>query len=998
MNKYNTTLCGLMAALCLGSCLGVTDELNLNKEVSLDMQIGSGGISVPLGSLNRIYLDSLIKTDGDDSVLDTLAGGRYGFSMDGQIDSVNISIGDVTINIPDPDIEPISTSFADATVDDVAIPQTSKEMTLEIASVDMTTINSQLPDFKSEFTTEEITVPVPVAGVPIPEFSIVVPEQTTPCDFTYQLPEDVSNLNKVMFGQPGVTTGQKMVLDVNLATIYTLSDNPDIRIKSLSIEFPPEFTLGSDNELNKYVPASCVSVVGNSFTIDMHDGQFVTGVGSDRMLPISFYVTEAEFGAYGTDIDFKGDIKYSLDLEVSGVSSSAGDKALKIDVEIEAKLMMSDFSVNTKAKSILLEPSEISSSYEIGGLDNISVVNYVDFDPDMSIINLAISELDMAPFNFDSESAIYLTFMEEMVFDKGNGIVYSVDNTPVGEWTTGNSLLIRPDQAMGKTIQLKVSRLNIYQYVDAEDNSVSLSNDVSYSASISVAPAQNVNSSALDMFDDKTINFDVTGNLVVTNASVVTSSFETAITDTTLISIDEKVDDALEEIKQIGLTNPAGFSFALKFNGVPSSIDKMSFHNFTVEFPNFIVVDYIGTDPRVRVESGKLIVNGDLTAYELSDYSDGFQVEGMRLVEMSFGTPVALTDDGRLSLMDQEVRINGKVGVSNLNINSGELDDVIVTPTVSFEPINVKSVRGKVNPQIDDVSEEVNISLGEEIDFLKNKQNTLTLSDPQIIINLNSTVTVPITLDLSLSSKDSDGEYIGRDICPDGGLIRLNKCDAESSSRNTTIVISKNQVAESQSGDTLYVTMSRLPELMTTIPDVINFDLTAAVDQSEEHWVDLSRKLSVCGDYKVSIPLAFDNLYIEYSDTIKDLGESLADVADMINDAAITLKAKIKSTLPLGVELVLTPLDINGNLIKDLTINSTEIGAGCESGTVSDLNLGVSVKNGALKELESIVFTAKCKTAEEESDKSLRKGQYLELYQMALSLPEGIKVDLTEEK
>ena len=104
-------LCICTATFFMGSCIQVTDELDLNKEISLDMQIGPGGLSIPFGSLSKIYLDSLIKIDGDNSVLDTIEGGLYGISMDGTIDKVNVSIGDVTINIPNPSIDPLSTSF-----------------------------------------------------------------------------------------------------------------------------------------------------------------------------------------------------------------------------------------------------------------------------------------------------------------------------------------------------------------------------------------------------------------------------------------------------------------------------------------------------------------------------------------------------------------------------------------------------------------------------------------------------------------------------------------------------------------------------------------------------------------------------------------------------------------------------------------------------------------------------------------------------------------------
>ena len=57
---------GIVAAFCLGSCLSTSDELDLDKDISLDMQIAPGGLSIPLGSLDTLFLDSLIKIDDED--------------------------------------------------------------------------------------------------------------------------------------------------------------------------------------------------------------------------------------------------------------------------------------------------------------------------------------------------------------------------------------------------------------------------------------------------------------------------------------------------------------------------------------------------------------------------------------------------------------------------------------------------------------------------------------------------------------------------------------------------------------------------------------------------------------------------------------------------------------------------------------------------------------------------------------------------------------------
>ena len=165
-SKKSLVLGGIIAAFCLGSCLTTTNELDLDKEISLDMQIGPGGLTIPLGSLDTLYLDSLIKVDGDESVLDTLYDGLYGFTMDGDIDKVTVSIGDVTINIPKPEIDEITASFDQTDVDDITIDEKSQNTTINISSIALSSINNQLPTPISSFRTEPIQIPV-VPGIKI---------------------------------------------------------------------------------------------------------------------------------------------------------------------------------------------------------------------------------------------------------------------------------------------------------------------------------------------------------------------------------------------------------------------------------------------------------------------------------------------------------------------------------------------------------------------------------------------------------------------------------------------------------------------------------------------------------------------------------------------------------------------------------------------------------------------------------------------------------------
>ena len=1006
-NKRSLVLGGLIAAFCLGSCLKTTNELDLNQDISLDMQIGPGGLTIPLGSLDTLYLDSLIKVDGDESVLDTLYDGRYGFTMDGDIDKVTVSIGDVTINIPKPEIDEITASFDQTDVDDITIDEKSQNSTIKISSVNLSSINDQLPTPFSSFRTDPILVPV-VPGIPIANpltsqnfIELVIPDQSVNVEFNYTLPEDVSSINRIIMGSENTDKGQTINLNVDLASVFAITDSPDITLETLQITFPSNFYLSKSSALDNYLKNGDISISGTVFSINnakVNNEAFTDG---NYILPISLVVDSADFKDYIVEeegklkIKYKQDIGYKMSIRLAGTSTATGSKSIYVDVSMNDKLQMRDFYVDTKQKDLSLPSGNVESSYKVTGLDNLSKVNYIEFEESQSVLNLSLSDFDINPFEFAENSAIRLQLPLGFVFVRNPDDKIYVDNEAVGQWVENSNILeIWPGYAKGKTMQLAVSRLDIYKTVDEVDKSIDLNNDVNYSGSISIAAKTNLNKSALDVLTDKDINFKVWGSFKVKNANVETSRIETEFNESTTFSIDEEIDQALVELNSISLTQPAGASLQLKFQGIPETISKMTFSNVTMVFPDFILIRYIGNDHRIRINQDTLFINGDLYKDEFLDESDGFQLSGLQIEGMEFKDPLII-EDSRIKLTDS-VKISGGVLVGNQLINSEEMKEIKVTPTIDFDPIVVKSIVGKVNPAIDDVHEEVDLNLGDDLDFIQNKDNRLMLSDPQITISINSTVTVPINLNLSLSSKDSNGLPIAENITPDNGVIRLEKCGLDVESRNTTIIIYKNDRVVPLSDDTVYVRMSRLSDLMSSIPDKISFDLTAQVDQSEEHYVDLTRELSVSGSYKVSVPLSFDSLYIEYSDTISDLAKSLEDVADKIEATELKLLADLENTIPLGVTLKAKALDKNDKEISGISIASCVIAPGSPSITKSTMTLDVNVRKGALEKLESIVFTAECQSGE--GSTSIQKGQWLWIKKVRLQLPEGLKVDLTEKK
>ena len=171
-------------------------------------------------------------------------------------------------------------------------------------------------------------------------------------------------------------------------------------------------------------------------------------------------------------------------------------------------------------------------------------------------------------------------------------------------------------------------------------------------------------------------------------------------------------------------------------------------------------------------------------------------------------------------------------------------------------------------------------------------------------------------------------------------------------------------------------------------------------DPAQYHYADLSRELAVNADFAVEVPLVFDNLFIEYSDTISDLQKDIfSEISDMVDGLNVRLKAKVESTLPLGVNVTAVPLDINGNPIQNgVTVEEITLEPGSEdSPSVSDLVLEIDIEEGMINVLDGLVIKAECES-QQDKQSELRSTQYIYVKDVVLQLPQGVALDLTDNK
>ena len=854
-------------------------------------------------------------------------------------------------------------------------------------------------------------------------FNVKVPLTTIDCDFQYdKLPEQIDRIGTIYFGNTDFDreTGQLITLDVDLSQVDELFLNPRYRVKALDIEFPEEFVLKADPE---YKFAGETTVSGNRFTLNMNEGSkldvtFKEGTkrvdkSSPTQLPISFYLLCMNLNQGAIDgtstIDYSGQASFSMEFEIAGQPCLIGEKDLDMSMEIDKKINVSDLTASTRQQDFELEADTFITTTRVSGLKDIRKINSISFNPDSSYIYLSVSGLDIHPFELaDNDINSLLSISLPKLFQLGSECRNS-NGEIVGTWTDMGErqlMTVRPEAVLGSTIAIPITGINTSDCIIDEDGVLTTDIEVEYNGRILINPLSEISLRDIQSFGSQNAEIKIWGSLCIDNADVITSVITTDLESSTALDIDESIDDCVLSVKEVDFTRPAAVSARIDFQGIPSTIESINMNGIAIDFPEFLSIGYTGKDERIRLDGHSIVIDGQLDKTELATGGKGFILDGLAIAGLDFTEPIRTVekDGGKRILINDSIRISGNVSIDNQQINSNELSDITISPTIHIEDMKVGNFRGIVFPEIDPVDETVELDLGDDLDFMNNDANRLVLSNPELTISLTNNFDVPVLMDLSLSSKKADGTWICQEITPDNGTFVLPGCPDDKDERSTTIIISRDDRSMTVSGDTLYVQMSSLPELMSSIPDKVLFNLNARADTSltegKYHSADLNRKLQVTGGYEVNIPLTFDDLYVEYTDTIDSLAGSLEDVLDIVSgNVSLEIGGNIESTIPLALTVNATAIDRNGKAIsKGVAISECRILPGRDGKSVtSAIKLNATMSEEAMNALDGFVLTVSCTADHTDGGASLNSKAYIQPKDLYLYLPQGIDIELDSD-
>lgn len=444
------------------------------------------------------------------------------------------------------------------------------------------------------------------------------------------------------------------------------------------------------------------------------------------------------------------------------------------------------------------------------------------------------------------------------------------------------------------------------------------------------------------------------------------------------------VDKAVIEIGSLAADMPTTLTLKLKLGGeISTSLVKVG--TMTITFPNFI---------QFEKENG---LNGQtltMTDVQIEPYS-GFTKE-LKINKYVFGKEYGEGNrvdeengDRILKIENQEIKIEMQ-GI-NVTTPSGN-GSLNITPTITLAEMAVSEVYGTIQPDIDVKPTEV--ELNNLPDFLQDDEIRLDITNPVFSFNANNPLNTDVEMDGVLTGyKDGQVTKTVKIGSGNGGASITLK---PSGDKQQTISIVRDEQTVVEANATKVV-VPNLNDIIETIPDHINVELKPVVKTEQYYTVNLGQDYTLNSAYDIDIPLSFgSNLKIVYEETLDNFDLDLEDVD--IKKAVLSINAV--NTIPLAMEIKndnVSALDANGNVIKDIdvtvegTITESKDGK-TEVSSALNVNLNETAE-GAISKLDGLKLKITAVPGQA-TDVQLLSTQWMQLKDMKLKIPNGIKVDL----
>ena len=376
------------------------------------------------------------------------------------------------------------------------------------------------------------------------------------------------------------------------------------------------------------------------------------------------------------------------------------------------------------------------------------------------------------------------------------------------------------------------------------------------------------------------------------------------------------------------------------------------------------------TDGKIHITEIKtgsdLIITGNIVAM---DFTKAKKTFGTDIQELKFNASTNFKQDLAQVIIKGLVFIDVKYDENDLADDIitqiiGKSDDDFYISSVftlgeGYKPkMEFRDVTGRFFPDIDLSIDPVKIT--DIPDFLTKDGVKVDLADLFLTLGVTSTMPLPGTVSVKMTPVIDKSKRAS--IVVNG--IKINK------NSKSKVLISRKDNRASKSGYTDYHWKGDadgsgdIGNLLTNIPDEIEFDCDAKADSANFYKVYLNKNYSIQPTYFIEAPLSLnDGSCIVYDDSTDDWNKDLNDNdVDLDGTSTLTIEGEIINNTPLVLEIDKpTPMGVGGTDISSIVnINMTKVSV--SPNTSSKITMVVTTTGDGLKKLDGIKYSVYAKS------------------------------------
>ena len=412
-------------------------------------------------------------------------------------------------------------------------------------------------------------------------------------------------------------------------------------------------------------------------------------------------------------------------------------------------------------------------------------------------------------------------------------------------------------------------------------------------------------------------------------------------------------------------------------------IDK--FTSFDIEFPAYMTLEEPtqGTLVGNKLKFGEVATNSTI-------YSK-VKLKSLKFQEIDAANKLVIQNGNITMLGDVKVDVTYPDLVKKNS--SSDITKMQINGITSITTVKITSATGKFDPKIDlDDIGDIKIDSKDVPDFLDDPQVNITLTDPQITLNINSDVDLDAVVDGTLTSTFNNGTT---------SEVKISNIEIPRKKNSKILICRQPKTLPYQDYTAVYV-VNNLSDLMTKIPEKVTFKANARVDKTKAGTIKLGTPYTISTSYSFKAPLSLEaGSTIVYDNKTDGFYEDIDENdIDLRGEAELVITGKVTNNSPLELTLAPTAIDVNGNALKGIKlVSANTIKSNLTDKTPSDLKITLTKDaNVNLKDVKFDGIKFKATAVSKDATTLNKDNHYININDLKISVNSEVSIDADKKK